>query len=209
MYEYDTKFVYVTLPALQRFLSLGEHVNGIEIKVRDRDRTAPVLVAIAARLGDAYKVQDWKQINSSLFSALKLEKVAMFSILAMIILVASFSIIANLIMVVFEKAKEIAILKSMGATNGGILRIFMIEGVYLGLLGTIFGVGTGVGACRALEHFGLPLDPNVYYIDKLPVAMDPFAVSAVALAGVAISFVATWYPAYLAARLRPVDGLRQ
>jgi lipoprotein-releasing system permease protein len=208
MYEYDTKFAYVTVPAMQSFLSLGDEVTGIEIKVRDRDRTEPVVRAIAERLGPAYKVQDWKEINRSLFSALKLEKIAMFLVLTIIILVASFSIISNLIMVVVEKAREIAILKAQGASDGGVMRTFMIEGLYIGLLGTIVGISLGVLSCWALDHFGLPLDSEVYYIDKLPVAMDTVAIVLVAVAGVAISFIATIYPSWLAARMRPVDGLR-
>lgn len=208
MYEYDTKFVYVTLPALQRFLSLGDEVHGIEIKVSDIDRTAPIVKSVMERLGPGYRVQDWKELNRSLFSALKLEKIAMFLVLAIIILVASFSIVSNLIMVVVEKAREIAILKSMGASDLGIMRVFVIEGVYIGGLGTIFGISLGLAACWALTRFGLPLDPDVYYIDKLPVAMEPMAITAVALAGIAISFVATIYPSMVAARIRPVEGLR-
>lgn len=208
MYEYDTKFAYVTLPALQRFLSLGDEVNGIEIKIRDINDTEPVMKAVRDKLGAGYRVQDWKELNRNLFSALKLEKIAMFLVLTIIILVASFSIISNLIMVVVEKAREIAILKGMGASDGGIMRVFMIEGLYIGALGTGFGITLGVATCWALERFGLPLDPDVYYINKLPVAMDAFAIMAVAFAGVLISFIATIYPSYVAARLRPVDGLR-
>jgi lipoprotein-releasing system permease protein len=208
MFEYDTKFTYVSLPALQSFLSVGDTVTGIEIKVANMNDTAPVLEALKARLGDGYYVQDWKELNRNLFSALKLEKIAMFLVLTIIIFVASFSIISNLIMIVVEKAREIAILKSMGASDGGVMRVFMIEGLYIGLLGTVFGITFGVATCIALEVFGLPLDPDVYYINKLPVAMDGFAVMLVGAAGVAISFIATIYPSYVAAKLRPVDGLR-
>jgi lipoprotein-releasing system permease protein len=208
MYEYDTKFVYVTQPALQSFLSLGDEVTGVEVKASDIDETRPLVAEIQGRLGPGYRVQDWKEINRNLFSALKLEKIAMFLVLTIIILVASFSIISNLIMVVVEKAKEIAILKSMGAGDISVMRVFVIEGLYIGALGTSFGLVVGIGTCLALGYFGLPLDPDVYYIDKLPVAMDPFAIVAVAFAGVLISVVATIYPSWIAARLRPVDGLR-
>jgi lipoprotein-releasing system permease protein len=209
MYEYDAKIVYVRIPALQQFLSLGDEVTGLEIKVSDLDRTGPLVEAIQARLGPSYRVQDWKDINKSLFSALKLEQIAMFLVLAIIILVASFSIISNLIMVVVEKAKEIATLKSMGASDGAIMRIFVVEGVFIGLLGTAIGLAEGIATCIAFKRFGLPLDSEVYYIDRLPVAMAPPAILAVALAGVLISVVATIYPAYIGARLRPIDGLRQ
>ena len=208
MYEYDTKSVYVALPALQRFLSLGDEVNGLEIRVDDVDEPESVAAAVRARLGAGYRVQDWKELNRNLFSALKLEKIAMFLVLAIIILVASFSIVSNLIMIVVEKAREVAILKSMGATNRGIMRIFMIEGLYIGLVGTLFGIAFGVVTCLVLEQFGFPLDPKVYYIDQMPVAMEPLALVAVGGAGVAISFLATIYPALVAARMRPVDGLR-
>jgi lipoprotein-releasing system permease protein len=208
MYEYDSRFAYVTLPALQSFLTAGDQVDGIEIKIRDHDDTRPVVRALEAALGPGYKVQDWKEINRNLFSALKLEKIAMFLVLTIIILVASFSIISNLIMVVVEKAKEIAILKAIGASDLGVMRVFMIEGSYIGALGTLFGLSLGVATCVGLKSFGLPLDPEVYYIDRLPVSMDPVAISLVAFAGLAISFIATIYPSYVAAKLRPVDGLR-
>ncbi len=208
MYEYDTKFVYVSLPALQRFLSMGDEVTGVEIKVSDMDETESLVTELQARLGASYRVQDWKEINRNLFSALKLEKVAMFSVLAIIIIVASLSIVLNLIMVVVEKGKEIAILKSMGSTDVAVMRVFMFEGLYIGAMGTGLGLVTGIGACLALKYFGLPLDPNVYYIDKLPVAMDPFAIVMVAVAGIGISVLVTLYPSWVAAKLRPVDGLR-
>jgi lipoprotein-releasing system permease protein len=209
MYEYDAKFVYVTIPALQQFLSLGDEVTGVEIKVSDIDRTQPVVDAIGERLGAAYRVQDWKELNKSLFSALKLEQIAMFLVLTIIILVASFSIVSNLIMVVVEKGREIATLKSIGASDRAIMRIFVFEGVFIGLLGTCLGLAVGIGACLALKHYGLPLDSDVYYIDRLPVAMAPLAIGAVAFAGLLISVGATLYPAYIGARLRPIDGLRQ
>lgn len=209
MYEYDAKFVYVTIPALQQFLSLGDEVTGIEIKVSDSDRTPPVVDAIKEKLGPGYHVQDWRELNRSLFSALALEQFVMFAILTVIIIVASFSIISNLIMVVVEKAREIATLKSLGASDWAIMRIFVAEGVFIGLLGTLFGLVFGIGACLGLKYFGLPLDSDVYYIDRLPVSMSAWSIGAVALAGILISVVATLYPAYIGARLRPIDGLRQ
>src|SRR5262249_20442418 len=153
MYEYDAKFVYVTIPALQQFLSLGDEVTGIEIKVSDSDKTPPIVDAIVAKLGPTYHVQDWRELNKSLFSALKLEQLVMFGILTVIIIVASFSIISNLIMVVVEKGREIATLKSMGASDGAIMRIFIAEGVFIGLLGTTFGLVVGIGTCLALKVY--------------------------------------------------------
>jgi lipoprotein-releasing system permease protein len=208
MYEYDFKFVYVALSTLQAFLDLPDEVGGIEIRVADPVETGPVLQDIDAALPPGYRVQDWKEINRNLFSALKLEKVAMFLILAIIILVASFSIISNLIMVVVEKAKEIALLKTLGATDASVVSIFVAQGFVLGVVGTILGVAHGLLACYLGNLYGVPLNPEVYYIDRLPIHVESLAVSAVALAGVAISVVATLYPAAMAARLQPMEGLR-
>jgi lipoprotein-releasing system permease protein len=208
MYEYDLKFIYIELGTLQGFLDLGDEVNGLEIRVEDPSRTDRVMAAVQARLGSSYRVQDWKEINRSLFSALKLEKVAMFLVLAITILVASFSIVGNLIMVVVEKSREIAVLKTLGASDGGVLRVFVIQGFVIGIIGTVLGVGLGLSACWLGEEIGLPLDPDVYYIDRLPIHVEPWAVVAVGVAGIAISIVATLYPAYMAARMEVVKGLR-
>jgi lipoprotein-releasing system permease protein len=208
MYEYDLKYIYVELGSLQDFLDLGDEVLGIEIRVQDPERTDRVKRAIEERLGAAYRVQDWKELNRSLFAALKLEKIAMFLVLAIVILVASFSIVGNLIMVVVEKTKEISILKTLGASDTGVMRIFIIQGFFIGLVGTVTGVVLGLLSCWALDHYGFPLDPDVYYIDKLPIHVEPFAVAAVFAAGILISVIATLYPAYLAARTEVVDGLR-
>ncbi len=208
MYEYDFKYVYVTLSTLQSFLDLPDEVSGIEIKVADPSVTAPVLADIRAALPDGYRVQDWQEINRNLFSALKLEKIAMFLVLVIIILVASFSIISNLNMVVIEKAKEIALIKTLGANDAGVVRIFVAQGFFIGLVGTLLGVISGLLYCILGKLYGLPLDPEVYYIDQLPIHIDPLSVALVALAGVAISVVATVYPALRAARLQPMEGLR-
>jgi lipoprotein-releasing system permease protein len=199
----------MSIPAAQKFLGMEDEVTGLELKVADSDDTAPVVKAIAAALGPGYDVQDWQELNRNLFSALKLEKIAMFIVLCFIVLVAAFSIIANGIMLVMEKGQEIAILKSMGATDGSILRSFMMLGIAIGGLGTSVGVMTGVAGCLALERWGLPLDPDVYYITKLPVRMNPHEVVLVAAAALLIGIAATLYPAWSAARLRPVQGLRE
>ena len=208
MYEYDLKHIYVELSTLQDFLDLPDEVTGIEIRVTDPDDTEPVLASLRQLLGPNYEVQDWKQINRSLFSALKLEKIAMFLVLAIIILVASFSIVGNLIMVVVEKAREIAILKTLGASDSGVTRIFIVQGFFIGLIGTTIGVTLGLIACFLAERYGIGIPPDVYYIDRLPVHVDSFAVALVAAAGLLISIGATIYPARIAARLRPVEGLR-
>jgi lipoprotein-releasing system permease protein len=208
MYEYDLKSVYVPLESLQDFLDMGDAVDGIEIRVRDPEATEEVAALLAAVLGPDYLILDWQELNRSLFSALKLEKIAMFLVLAIIILVASFSIIGNLIMIVIEKSKEIALLKTLGASDDSVMMLFVTQGFFIGLIGTLLGVATGLGSCRLLQTFGFPLDPDVYYIDRLPVHVDSLAVFLIGLAGVLISAAATIYPALVAARIRPATGLR-
>jgi lipoprotein-releasing system permease protein len=208
MFEYDSKHIYLSIPAAQKFLGMEGEVTGLELKVRDPDATEEVVARIRTLLGAGYEVQDWKELNRNLFSALKLEKIAMFIVLCFIILVAAFSIIANGIMLVMEKGREIAILKSMGASDGAVLTVFILLGLYIGVLGTCAGISVGVLACLALARWGLSLDADVYYITQLPVRMNPYEIAAVAAAAISIAILATLYPAWAAARLKPVEGLR-
>ncbi len=209
MYEYDAKSVYVTLEAAQEFFGLGDAITGIALKFTDFERAGPICKRIVTALGGyPFHTRTWYEMNKNLFSALKMEKVAMFLVLIIVILVSAFGIISTLIMLVWEKVKEIAILKSMGATGDGIMKIFMVEGITIGLAGTLLGLLTGWIVCALLQRTGLQLDPEVYYIEALPVNMDP--VEFVLIAGIAlhISFIATIYPSRRASRLRPVEGLR-
>jgi lipoprotein-releasing system permease protein len=208
MYEFDSKLAYVNLADAQKFLGTPGEVTGIEIRTTTPEDARAVADEIARRLGPGYEVRTWEELNRGLFAALKLEKVAMFVVLTFIALVASFSIISNLIMMVTEKAREVAILKSMGARDGAILRIFFAEGLYIGILGVALGLCLGIGGCLLLSHYGLPLDPDVYYIQKLPVVMRASEIAAVNLAALGLCCLATIYPAMLASRMRPVDGLR-
>ncbi|HEY1815174.1 MAG TPA: ABC transporter permease [Kofleriaceae bacterium] len=208
MYEYDLKYVYVTLDSLQEFLDRGSAVDGIEVRVTSPDDTDVIMPRIEAALGSDYRVQDWKELNHSLFSALKLEKIAMFLVLGIVILVASFSIVGNLIMVVVEKGREIALLKTLGASDAGVMQLFAIQGLLIGVIGTSLGVLFGLGACWIGKHYGIPLNPDVYYIDRMPVNVDASSVVVTFLAGVVISIAATFYPALLAARIRPAAGIR-
>lgn len=208
MYEYDLKYVYVTLESLQDFLDRGDTIDGIEVRIGDADDTGRFLPIIGKELGPGFRIVDWRELNRSLFSALKLEKIAMFLVLGIVILVASFSIVGNLIMVVVEKAREIALLKTLGASNVGVMQLFSIQGLMIGMIGTVLGIATGLLACWAGKHYGLPLNPDVYYIDRLPIHVDPQSVAAAAAAGVLISIAATLYPALLAARVRPAAGMR-
>ncbi len=208
MYEYDLKQVYVTLDAFQEFLDRGDTVDGIEVRLAAPDNAAAFVKRISAVVGPSYRVVDWTELNRSLFSALKLEKITMFIVLGIVILVASFSIVGNLIMVVFEKGREIALLKTLGATNWGVMWLFMLRGLMIGIIGTVLGVGMGLSACVAVKSFGFPLNPDVYYIDRLPIHIDGSSIAIIALAGVIISGLAALYPALLAIRIRPATGLR-
>jgi lipoprotein-releasing system permease protein len=209
MYEYDSKFVYIALKEAMSFFSTNGGVTGIEVRVDDVEATTRIGRALVQQLGGfPFRTRDWKDMNRNLFAALKLEKIAMFIILAFIILVASFNILSTLIMVVLEKGKEIAILKSMGSTDASIMKIFVTYGLTIGFFGTTLGVAMGYVSCRAIETFGIGLDPEVYYIANLPVKMNPVEFVLVALAAMVISQLATVYPALQASRLKPVEGLR-
>jgi len=209
MYEYDSKLAYISIPDAQGFFGLGDSVSGLEVKLDKLDLAPTVAKQIQDRLGFPFRVRDWLQMNRSLFSAIKLERIVMFVILVLIILVASFNIVSTLIMIVIEKSREIAILKSMGATRAGIMKIFMLDGTFIGVVGTLIGVTAGYLICYILQttrFISLPSD--VYYISSLPVLMDPLDFVLVSAAAVGISFVATLYPSWQAARLDPVEALR-
>jgi lipoprotein-releasing system permease protein len=210
MYEYDSTLAYVSLGAAQRFLGIGDRVTGIEVRVDDIYQADRVARDISKALaGYPYWSRDWMRMNKNLFSALKLEKIVMFIILTLIILVAAFNIVGTLIMVVMEKTRDIAILKSMGATRRSIMKIFMIEGMVIGLVGTMLGLLGGYTLCELLATYQfIELPQDVYYISTLPVKMDPLDVTIIALAAIAISLVATVYPAWQASRLDPVEAIR-
>jgi lipoprotein-releasing system permease protein len=209
MYEYDSKFAYLELAEAQRFFGSGDTVTGLELKVADVDAARSVMGRVVFTLGGwPYRAKDWGELNRSLFSALQMEKVVMAVILGFIVLVASFIIVATLIMLVLEKTKEIAVLKSMGAGVPSVMKIFVAEGVIIGAVGTAFGLILGYGTCLLIDRVGIPLDPEVYYISNLPVLIDPAQFGFAALGALLLSFLATIYPATKAARLRPVDGLR-
>ena len=209
MYDYDTSFAYVSLESAQQLLGLKESVNGIEVKVNDIYGVHHVSEAILKTLGPGYWTQDWMEMNKNFFSALKLEKTVMFIILVLIILVAAFNIISTLMMMVLDKTKEIAILKSMGARGKMIMRIFMLDGLIIGLVGTVLGLMGGGVLCYLLTRYEfVKLPSDVYYISTLPVRVQLLDVTLIALSAVAISFLATLYPSYQASKLDPAAAIR-
>lgn len=209
MYEYDMKVAYVALETAQRFLGTGDAISGIEVRVDEIDRAPDAAGDIRRALGhDELRVRDWQELNQRLFGALALEKLAMFVALGIAILVASFCIAGTLTLMVQEKGREVAILKAMGARDRAIVGVFVIEGGLIGLLGAALGMFLGYMLCFAAEHFGIRMNPEVYYIDRLPVHVDPMEFLLTGIAAVAICLVITLYPALLASRLRPVDALR-
>ena len=209
MYEYDSSLAYVSLATAQEFLELGDGVHGLELKVNDIYNVSEITAGLEEKLGFGYVVKDWIQMNKSLFSALRLEKTAMFIILALIVLVAAFNIISTLIMVVMSKGKDIAILKSMGATSKGIMRIFIYEGLIIGLTGTVLGVAGGLGLCKILSKYQfIQLPSNVYPITTLPVKVLPMDVTLVAVSAALITLLATIYPSWQASKIEPAAALR-
>ena len=210
MYAYDSTIAYVSLWAAQRFLGIGDRVTGIEVRVDDIYEADRVARAIGKALdGYPYWSRDWMRMNKNLFSALKLEKIVMFIILTLIILVAAFNIVGTLIMVVIEKTRDIAILKSMGATRRSIMKIFLIEGAVIGLVGTLLGLLGGYTLCTLLATYKfIELPSDVYYISTLPVKMNPLDVALIALAAIVITLAASVYPAWQASRFDPAEAIR-
>ena len=209
MYEYDASMVYISLGEAQRFLALGDNVTGLEVKVTEVNQSDVIAKKIQKALGYPYWTKDWKLMNRSLFSALKLEKLTMFVILTMIVLVGALNIISTLVMVVMEKTRDVAILRAMGASAKSIMSIFMFQGILVGVIGTIAGLSSGLGICHLLSRYKfISLPADVYYISKLPVQVVLSDVTTVAAAAVVISFLATLYPAWYASKLNPVESFR-
>jgi len=208
MYEYDTKWTYVAIPDLQAFLKTPEKVTGFEVKGHDIEDAATIKDRIDKALGYPFYTNHWKSLNKALFEALALEKVVMGLILSLIVMVASLNIVGMLILVVVTRTREISILRAMGASAVRVRQIFMLEGVLIGIVGTLAGTILGLIGCEGLRNYEFPLDTDVYYLDTLPVVVQYDTVAVVAMAAVLICFLATLYPATIAARIRPVDGLR-
>ena len=210
MYDYDMENAYVTLEAAQDLLGLDPGtVSGIGVRTADPGRATEVADTLQLRLGFPYWVQSWTTTNRALFSALKLEKLAMGLILFLIVVVAAFNIVSTLVMVVADRTREIGILKAMGMTRGGILRVFVLQGAWIGIAGTVAGTALGVILCWVLDTYEIiRIPPDVYFVDRLPVSLQAEDLVAIVVASVAVAFAATLYPALQASRLEPVDAIR-
>ena len=209
MYEYDNTYVLMPRELAQRFAGLDTAVSGIEVRVADPWRAEVVAGALGDSLGFPYFARDWKAQNHSLFSALKLEKLAMAVILTLIVLVAAFNIVSTLTMSVSDRTKEIGILQAMGMTAGGIRRIFMAQGLVVGVVGTLIGLAGGLVLGVLLDHYRLiPLNASVYFIDHLPVDLAVQDVVTIVVTSILIAALATLYPSQRAAALEPVEAIR-
>ncbi|MDR3515366.1 MAG: lipoprotein-releasing ABC transporter permease subunit [Azospirillaceae bacterium] len=217
MYEYDNNFVFMPLDAAQLFFRMPQAVSSLEVMVRDPNNLAAARSAIQQAVGDGYRLIDWQMSNSSFFTAIQVERNVMFLILTLIIVVAAFNIISSLIMLVKDKGRDIAILRTMGATRGMIMRIFFISGASIGVIGTLAGLGLGVAFAENIETIrqwiqGLTgtnlFNAEIYFLSHLPAQIDWHEVAQVVGMALALSFGATIYPAWRAAALDPVEALR-
>ena len=207
MYEYDSSLVYVSIKQAQEFFNMGDTVTGIEVKVADIFAADRIAQAIERTIGFPYWARDWMKLNKNLFSALKLEKFMMFILLVLVVIVASFNIVSTLTMIVVEKHREIAILKAMGATGQAVTRIFMLNGLVIGIVGTVIGIPLGYSFCWAIQTF-YTLPGDVYYLSRIPVNIKIVDVLTVAVSAITITFLATLHPCRQAARLDPAEAIR-
>jgi lipoprotein-releasing system permease protein len=209
MFDYDSSLIYMALADAQKFFDLGERVTGVEVRVQDVYDAQKIALQLEATLGVPYKARSWSEINRNIFVALQLEKFVYFLVVLLIVLVAAFNIIATLIMVVMEKRKDIAILKSMGAANRSISRIFVYKGFIIGVVGTLLGTLLGYGGSVFLEQCNcIPLPKDVFYVSTVPVKIYPENFLVVGAAALLICLLATLYPARQAANLAPVEVIR-
>lgn len=208
--QYDSKLVYTDLYEAQAFSDAGDSVTGIEMKVSNIDDAKKIAADIDQRLGSGiYHTMDWEELNHGLFTALRIQQILMSLVLALIIVVAAFTVIATLIMVVLDKKREIAVLKAMGASDAALLRSFVYQGALIGVVGTAAGLVLGYGTCQGLLKYAVPLDPKVYFIPRLPVQVRAIDFTMVGLFAIAICVLATLWPALHASRLRPAEAFRE
>jgi len=208
MYEYDSKFVYIQLQEAQTFFSM-EGVTGIELKLADLDDARRISQDVVRKLGGyPYRAKDWGEMNRNLFEALRLEKLVMGIILSIIVIVAAGLIVATVIMLVLEKRKEISVLKALGVSDGGIVKIFLDEGLQIGVAGGLLGLVSGLAWCIFIERVGIKLDPEVYYIPALPVKIEPLQTGISVFIAVLVTYLGSIYPALKASQVEPVEGLK-
>ena len=211
MYDYDTQNIYTTLADAQELVGLtaSGQVSGVGVRTSDPDLATAIADTLQAKLGFPYYVESWIVSNRALFSALKLEKIAMLLILFLIVVVASFNIVSTLVMVVADRTREIGILKAVGMTKRGILGVFVLQGAWIGITGTVAGTGLGVLVSWLIDRYHLiRIPPDVYFVDHLPVSLRATDVLLIVGGSIAIAFAATIYPAIQASRLEPVDAIR-
>jgi lipoprotein-releasing system permease protein len=209
MYEFDSRLMYMSVAAAQDFLGLGEAVSGVEFKIQDPNRVEFVTKrALLAAGRHPYKTLDWRELNASIFTALKLQKIVMFLVLTFIVIVAAFNIASSLFMTVAEKSAEIGVMKSMGARDGSIMKIFVFEGWMVGGAGTVLGLILGLTLCLLLSQLEIRIAADVYMVESLRVLVRPVEIFATVVAALVVSHLATLYPALQAARQRPVDAMR-
>lgn len=207
--EKDLQVAYVPIEAMHEFLRKPGKVNQIEIRTKSFAGSLPIAEALRPKFGDKFRIRDWKELNAQLFASLRLERVAMFLILAMIVIVASFNIITSLNMLVLEKRRDIAILKTMGATARQIARIFLVQGAIIGNVGTVLGAVLGITICLLLKRSDLIELPDIFYDRSLPVEISLPYILGIILTAVVIVLIASWFPARAAARVTPLEGFRE
>lgn len=208
--QYDSKLMYADLYEAQAFYGAGDTVTGVEMRIRDIDASAEVTERVDQVLNNGiYHTMDWEELNHGLFTALRIQQILMSLVLALIILVAAFTVIATLIMIVFDKKKEIAVLKAMGATDRTLLLAFLYQGLIIGVVGTALGLGLGLLLCNWVLEYGFPLDPKVYFISKLPVMLRVSDFVITGVFAVLVCLGACVWPALHAARLRPAEAFRE
>ncbi|MDD5757026.1 MAG: FtsX-like permease family protein, partial [bacterium] len=209
MYEYDANLAFISLESAQNIFNAKNKATGIEVKTADFFTADQVVKELQESIGFPYWVRGWMAVNRNLFSALKLEKIAMFVILTLIVLVACFNIVGTLMMITIQKTRCIGIMRALGATRASIMKIFIGEGLIIGFFGLVLGMAGGWLGCVLLDKYKfIKLPGDIYYLDHLPVKMQLGDFSVIAIAALVISFLATIYPSYKASRLNPVEAIR-